>query len=68
MVFQTREEEAKYKAAKAKIEGMALTEVQSTLASYKNSENTEIKMIIYELNHYFEYLNSEIVLSVKHLC
>ena len=24
-------------------------------------------MIIYELNHYFEYLNSEIVLSAKHL-
>lgn len=56
LVFSTREEEAKYKAAKARIEGMSLTEVQSALASYKNSENTEIKMIIYD---YEKKLNSE---------
>lgn len=46
LVFSTHAEEAKYKQAEARIEAMSLAEVESNLASYKDSENMDIKVIL----------------------
>ena len=46
LVFSTHAEEAKYKEAEARVEAMTLAAVESELATYKNSEEVNIKVII----------------------